>query len=104
MKSKYNILTQDKIKVSYLLYPILFELGLNPSNKGTIYLKKIIEYIILNDLYDYSYKEILQLFVNTNNYKLQKTKNNIKNSLYRIDYIKIKKNFELVFLLKYECE
>lgn len=56
MKSEYGTYTKDKVKVSYLLYSMLFELGLNPSNKGTIYLKELIEYIILNNLYDYSYK------------------------------------------------
>ena len=58
MRSEYDTYTKDKVKVSYLLYAMLFELGLNPANKGTIYLKEIIEYIILNNLYDCSYKEI----------------------------------------------
>jgi len=48
MKSVYDTCTKDKVKVSYSLYAMLIELGLNPSNKGTIYLKEVIEYIILN--------------------------------------------------------
>ena len=57
MKSVYDTCTKDKVKVSYSLYAMLIELGLNPSNKGTIYLKEVIEYIILNNLYDYTYNE-----------------------------------------------
>ena len=72
MKSIYDTYTKDKVKVSYSLYAMLFELGLNPSNKGTIYLKELIEYIILNNLYDYSYKDILKFFVNDNNYEKNK--------------------------------
>lgn len=94
MKSLYDTDTKDKVKVSYYLYPMLFELGLNPSNKGTIYLKELIEYIIQNNLYDYSYKETLELFIKDKHYELKNIKDNIKNSLYRIDYSKAKMNFE----------
>lgn len=94
MKSEYDIYTKDKVKVSYSLFVILLELGLSPSNKGTIYLKELIEYIVLNNLYDYSYKEILELFINEKHYKLKNIKSNIKNTLYRIDSNKTKRNFE----------
>ncbi len=94
MISKYDTSTKDKVKVSYLLYSTLLELGLNPSNKGTIYLKEIIEYIILNNLYDYSYNEILNRFVKSKGYKKANVKFNIKNSLYRINYKKAERNFE----------
>ena len=102
MKSVYDTCTKDKVKVSYSLYAMLFELGLSPSNKGTIYLKELIEYIILNNLYDYSYKEILELFITENHYELKNIKSNIKNSLYRIDYIKAKKNFEKYLSLQFD--
>lgn len=102
MKSKYGTYTKDKVKVSYSLYAMLFELGLSPSNKGTIYLKELIEYIILNDLYDYSYNEVLKLFINENHYELNSIKNNIKNSLYRINYTKAKKNFENYLSLQFD--
>ena len=32
MKSVYDTCTKDKVKVSYSLYAMLIELGLNPSN------------------------------------------------------------------------
>ena len=102
MKSVYDTYTKDKVKVSYSLYAMLFELGLNPSNKGTIYLKELIEYIIFNNLYDYSYKEILQLFINDNNYEKKNIQNNIKNTLYRINYTKAKNNFEKYLNLQFD--
>jgi hypothetical protein len=102
MKSEYDTSTKDKVKASYLLYAMLFELGLNPSNKGTIYIKEVIEYIILNNLYDYSYKEILQLFIKDKNYDLIKIRTNIKNALYRIDYSKAKKNFEKYLNIQFD--
>lgn len=102
MKSVYDTCTKDKVKVSYSLYAMLFELGLSPSNKGTIYLKELIEYIILNNLYDYSYKEILQLFINDNSYEKKNIQSNIKNSLYRINYTKAKSNFEKYLNLQFD--
>ena len=102
MKSKYDTCTNDKVKVSYLLYAMLIELGLSPSNKGTIYLKEIIEYIILNNLYDYSYKDILKNFTNENNYDLEKIRTNIKNCLYRVDYARAKKNFNKYLNLEFD--
>jgi len=102
MKFEYDTCTKDKVKVSYSLYAMLFELGLSPSNKGTIYLKELIEYIILNNLYDYSYKEILSLFIADNNYDKKNIQNNIKNTLYRINYIKAKNNFEKYLNLQFD--
>ncbi len=102
MKSKYNTCTNDKVKVSYLLYSMLIELGLNPSSKGTIYLEEVIEYIILNNLYDYSYKDILELLANEKNYDFKKLKSNIKNCLYRIDYTKSKNNFDKHLNIKFD--
>ncbi len=102
MKSVYDACTKDKVKVSYSLYAILFELGLNPSSKGTIYLKELIEYIVLNNLHDHSYKEILELFVSYKHYKLKNVKDNIKNVLYRIDYTKAKKNFEKYLSIQFD--
>jgi len=102
MVSKYDTCTKDKVQVSYCLYAILFELGLNPSSKGTIYLKELIEYIILNNLYDYSYKEILNLFVTAKHYEQKNIQSNIKNSLYRIKYSKAKINFEKYFEIPFD--
>lgn len=102
MKSVYDTYTKDKVKVSYSLYAMLFELGLCPSSKGTIYLKELIEYIVLNDLYDYSYKEILELFISEKHYELKNIKSNIKNTLYRIDYSKAKRNFEKYLGLEFD--
>jgi len=102
MKSVYDTCTKDKVKVSYSLYAMLIELGLNPSNKGTIYLREIIEYTILNNLYDYSYKDILKLFTNENNYDLKKIRTNIKNCLYRINYTKSKKNFDKYLNIEFD--
>lgn len=102
MISEYDTCTKDKVKVSYSLYTMLFELGLSPSNKGTIYLKELIEYIVLNNLYDYSYKEVLELFINDNHYEFKKINKNIKNCLYRIDYTKAKKNFEKYLSLQFD--
>lgn len=49
---------------------------------------------MLNNLYDCSYKEILQQFINNKHYEKKNIQSNIKNSLYRIDYTKAEKNFE----------
>ncbi len=95
MKSKYGNHTKDK--VTYSLYAILFDLGLSPSNKGTIYLKELIEYIISNHLYDHTYKEILE-----NNYDLRKLQSNIKNAIYRLDTSKAEKNFEKYFSIEFD--
>ena len=48
MDSKYDTYTKDNVTVSYLLHNLLFELGLNPSSKGTIYLKELITYVVSN--------------------------------------------------------
>lgn len=55
MKSTINTDTKNILTISYSIYAVLFSLGLNPSSKGTIYLKELIEFIILNNLYDYLY-------------------------------------------------
>ena len=102
MKSVYDTCTKDKVKVSYSLYAMPFELGLCPSSKGTIYLKELIEYIIYNNLYDYSYKEVLELFISKKHYELKNIKNNIKNALYRIDYSKAKRNFKKYLDLEFD--
>lgn len=94
MKNIYDSSTKNKVKISYFLYAMLFDLGLNPSNKGTIYLEELIEYIMINNLYDYSYKEILEKFTTEKHYELKNIKNNIKNSIYRINSIKAKQNFQ----------
>lgn len=99
MKEIYDTTTKDKVIVSY---SILFELGLSPSNKGTIYLKELIDFIILNNLYDFSYKKNLELFSNENNYNFENIKSNIKNSLYRINYLKAQKNFEKYLNLPFD--
>ncbi len=96
MKSEYGNHTKDK--VIYSLYAILFDLGLSPSNKGTIYLKELIEYIISNHLYDHAYKEILEQF----NYDLRKLQSNIKNAIYRLDTSKAEKNFEKYFSIEFD--
>lgn len=102
MKSVYETCTKDKAQASYSLYTVLFELGLNPSSKGTIYLKELIEYIISNNLYDFTYKEILNLFVTDKHYEQKHIQNNIKNSLYRIKYSKAKANFEKYFKIPFD--
>lgn len=102
MGNIYDSYTKDKVKASYYLYAILVDLGLNPSNKGTIYLKELIEYIIINDLYDYSYKAILEKFTAEKHYKVKNVKDNIKNSIYRINYIKAKKNFQKYLSLPFD--
>lgn len=102
MKSVYDTCTKDNVKVSYSLYTMLFDLGLNPSNKGTIYLKEVIEYVVLNGLYDASYQEILKRFICENHYELKNIKDNIKNALYRVDYAKARKNFERYLKLPFD--
>ena len=94
MDSKYDTYTKDNVTVSYLLYNLLFELGLNPSSKGTIYLKELITYVVSNNLYDYSYNDILKQFIQKNHYENKKVKSNIKNALYRINTNKAKSNFK----------
>lgn len=102
MSSKYNTYTKEKITVSYLLYNILFELGLSPSNKGTIYLKELIEYIVSNNLYDYSYNNILKLFIQSKHYENKNIKSNIKNALYRINLDKTQSNFKKYLNLQFD--
>ena len=94
METKYDVLTKDVKEISYSVYTVLLNLGLSPSNKGTLYLKELILFVISNDLYDYSYKDILQKFIKHNNYDIKKVRNNIKNTLYRINCLKAKNNFE----------
>lgn len=99
MKSEYG---STKDKVTYSLYAMLFDLGLSPSNKGTIYLKELIEYIISNTLYDSTYKEISKQFAEENNYDLRKLQSNIKNAIYRLDTSKAQKNFEKYFSIEFD--
>ncbi len=100
MKSEYGS-TKDKVTDS--LYAMLFDLGLSPSNKGTIYLKELIEYIISNNLYDHTYKELLGQFARENHYDLKKLQCNIKNTLYRLDTIKAKQNFAKYFSIPFDA-
>ena len=100
IKSEFG--NNTKYIVIYSLYAILFDLGLSPSNKGTIYLKELIEYIIFNHLYDHAYKEILEQFAEENNYDLRKLQSNIKNAIYRLDTSKAEKNFEKYFSIEFD--
>lgn len=93
MNSKYDTYDKEKVSTSYLLYNLLFELGLSPSNKGTIYLKELIEYVVSNKLYDYSYNDILKKFVQSKSYESKNIKSNIKNTIYRINLNKAQNNF-----------
>lgn len=102
MKSTINTDTKNILTISYSIYAVLFSLGLNLSSKGTIYLKELIEFIILNNLYDYQYNKILELFITAKHYETKNIKNNIKNSLYRINFSKAKKNFELYLNLEFD--
>lgn len=99
MKSEYG---STKDKVTYSLYAMLFDLGLSPSNKGTIYLKELIEYVISNHLYDSTYKEILNQFADTNHYDQKKIQGNIKNAVYYLDTTKSQKNFEKYFAIPFD--
>lgn len=100
MKSEYG---STKDKVTYSLYALLFDLGLSPSNKGTIYLKELIKYIISNNLYDHTYKELLGQFASENHYDLKKIQSSIKNTLYRLDTAKAEKNFEKYFAIQFDA-
>lgn len=102
MDSKYDTYTKDNVTVSYLLYNLLFELGLNPSSKGTIYLKELITYVVSNNLYDYSYNDILKQFIQYNHYENKNVKSNIKNALYRINTNKAKSNFKTYLNLQFD--
>lgn len=102
MDSKYDTYTKDNVTVSYLLYNLLFELGLNPSSKGTIYLKELITYVVSNNLYDYSYNDILKQFIQKNHYENKNVKSNIKNALYRINTNKAKSNFKTYLNLQFD--
>lgn len=102
MDSKYDTYTKDNVTVSYLLYNLLFELGLNPSSKGTIYLKELITYVVSNNLYDYSYNDILKQFIQYNHYENKNIKSNIKNALYRINTNKAKSNFKTYLNLQFD--
>ena len=95
MDSKYDTYTKDNVTVSYLLYNLLFELGLNPSSKGTIY-------VVSNNLYDYSYNDILKQFIQKNHYENKNVKSNIKNALYRINTNKAKSNFKTYLNLQFD--
>lgn len=102
MISNYDTYTKDNVTVSYLLYSLLFELGLSPSNKGTIYLKELIEYVVSNKLFDYSYNNILKQFIHINHYENKNVRSNIKNALYRININKAKSNFKTYLNLQFD--
>jgi hypothetical protein len=105
MKTKYDVFTKDKEKISYraFIQATLIELGLSPTSKGTYYFRDI----IIIALQEYSYNDV-SLIDLRNKLALREhiTPNNIKSN---IDYAfkfkdtsKAKANFETIFNIKYD--
>lgn len=105
MKTKYDVFTKDKEKISYCAFiqAKLIELGLSPTSKGTYYLRDIITLAIQ----EYSSNDISLIDLrNKLAVKENTTANTIKSN---IDYTfkfkdtsKAEENFETIFNIKYD--
>lgn len=105
MKTKYDVFTKDKEKISYraFIQAILIELGLSPTSKGTYYLRDI----IVLALQEYSYNDI-SLVNLRNKLALQEhitaktIKSNIDYTFKFKDTLKAEENFETIFNIEYD--
>lgn len=105
MKTKYDVFTKDKEKISYraFIQAKLIELGLSPTSKGTFYLRDIITLAIQ----EYNYNDISLIDLRN---KLAKRENTTANTIKsNIDYTfkfkdtsKAEENFETIFNIKYD--
>ncbi len=105
MKTKYDVFTKDKEKISYraFIQAKLIELGLSPTSKGTFYLRDIITLAIQ----EYNYNDISLIDLRN---KLAERENTTANTIKsNIDYTfkfkntsKAEKNFEKIFNTKYD--
>lgn len=105
MKTKYDIFTKDKIKISYraFIQATLIELGLSPTSKGTYYLRDIILLAIQEDNFDdISLIDLRSKLAKIENISSHTIKSNIDYTFRFKDTTKAQKNFESIFNIKYD--
>lgn len=102
MINKYDISTKDKKEMSYrtFVFALLINLGFNPSNKGTFYLRDLILLAISNDT-DIGLKELRKQLANKKHISQMKIKTNIDYAFRCIDSTKAKDNFKNIFYIEY---
>lgn len=103
MVSKYDISTKDKKEMSYraFVFALLINLGFNPSNKGTFYLRDLILLAIRNNA-DIWLKELRKQLASKKHISQMKIKTNIDYAFKCIDSTKTKNNFKNIFHFEYD--
>ena len=105
MKTKYDVFTKDKEKISYraFIQTTLIELGLSPTSKGTYYLRDIITLALQEYSYnDVSLVDLRQKLAEKENTSANTIKANIDYTFKYKDISKAEKNFETIFNTKYD--
>jgi len=103
MVSKYDISTKDKKEMSYrtFVFALLINLGFNPSNKGTFYLRDLI-LLAINNSEDIGLKELRKQLANKKRISQTKIKTNIDYAFKCIDNTKTENNFKDIFHFEYD--
>ena len=105
MKTKYDVFTKDKEKISYraFIQAKLIELGLSPTSKGTFYLRDIITLAIQEYNYnDISLIDLRNKLAEKENTTANTIKSNIDYAFKFKDTSKAEENFETIFNIKYD--
>lgn len=102
MVNKYDIYTEDKKEMSYrtFVFALLINLGFNPSNKGTFYLRDLI-LLAMKNSEDIGLKELRKQLANKKHISQTKIKTNIDYAFKCIDSTKTKNNFNNIFHFEY---
>lgn len=103
MISKYDISTKEKNEMSYraFVFALLIDIGFNPSNKGTFYLRDLI-LLAMNNSEDIGLKELRKQLANKKHISQTKIKTNIDYAFKCINSIKTKNNFKNIFHFEYD--
>lgn len=109
MKSKYDIFTKEKRKISYnqklFINTSLRQLGFKPANNGTIYLKKIIILAYEENLIVIELKKLCNMLANEiGNIKSTTIYEDIKYAVNNVNYTKARLNYEKIFNFSYDSE
>ena len=105
MKTKYDVFTKDKTKISYsaFIQSTLIELGLSPTSKGTYYLRDLILLAIQeNNFNDISLRDLRYKLSKVCNISSYTIKSNIDYAFKFKDVTKAEENFETIFNIKYD--